>query len=237
MEMILHPRLELPSNKEPPVRLSLCPWTNNSNNNPAGSSSSSSDTPIYLNVLSPPNRPSRKLNSNATTTNHRRTQSSSTKFRLRTLNSGGTIQQTNPVTNTHKIERALLDDDDHQSERMDIDPNPPSVLPTPSITTNDRVANPSLNCSISSGFKSTHHLNNNQSCPASGIVSDDELTWQIDLSFFAQHTSGTLKRLLFKLHADEVKPPQATPEVHSGTIAKLLSRLWLPSFPLNRNET
>ncbi|KAI7955032.1 hypothetical protein MJO28_005432 [Puccinia striiformis f. sp. tritici] len=35
-----------------------------------------------------------------------------------------------------------------------------------------------------------------------------------------EHTSGTLNRLLLKSHADEVKPLQATPEVHSGTIAK-----------------
>ncbi|KAI9621218.1 hypothetical protein KEM48_007809 [Puccinia striiformis f. sp. tritici PST-130] len=179
-------------NQRPPPSTSK---PNSNNNSNPSSSSSSANTPIYLNALSPPNRPSRKLNSNSTTTNHRRTQSSSTEFGSRTLTSNShhpQLQlQTNTNVNNHKVlihpttwqtisisaamkqksNERLLDDD--QSERMDIDPTPPSVLPTSSITTTDRVANPSLNCSISSGFKSKHD-HDHRSRPASGLVSDDE---------------------------------------------------------------
>ncbi|POW22915.1 hypothetical protein PSHT_00726, partial [Puccinia striiformis] len=91
-------------NQRPPPSTSK---PNSNNNSNPSSSSSSANTPIYLNALSPPNRPSRKLNSNSTTTNHRRTQSSSTEFGSRTLTSNShhpQLQlQTNTNVNNHKV--------------------------------------------------------------------------------------------------------------------------------------
>ncbi|KAI9621462.1 hypothetical protein H4Q26_015765 [Puccinia striiformis f. sp. tritici PST-130] len=147
-------------NQRPPPSTSK---PNSNNNSNPSSSSSSANTPIYLNALSPPNRPSRKLNSNSTTTNHRRTQSSSTEFGSRTLTSNSHHPQLQLQTNTNMTINL----------NAWISTPPPSVLPTSSITTTDRVANPSLNCSISSGFKSKHD-HDHRSRPASGLVSDDE---------------------------------------------------------------